>query len=234
MPRTDSGENATMGQTATIPESPARPLGQMPSTASSTATPATTAPLTPDHQTAILQARRDAKPIRRAANLAAFSGWSTSVIAGFAFLSVVLTLLLSQSIDGRGLLISIVLTACGVFEIACGRSLRRFDLRMPRRLAVNQIVLMVGVVIYAAMGLHAALYGPGQYDTYLESGGDIADAIRPIDSLTRNVMAAVMISLIVGTVFMQGGAAIYYATRRPVIERFRATTPEWIRNLLSV
>ena len=168
----------------------------------------------------IADARRQARKIRRAAVVAAFSGWSMAFFAATSIISGLFSL--------PALALGVGLSIVAVIELKGSKRLRAFDLAAPRRLALNQVGLAVLVTLYAAWGIAQALIGPGPYDEHIAAGGKLAETLAPIDQLTRFVSVGFYAVLIVGSVIAQGCTAVYYVTRRRHVLAYLRNTPEWL------
>ena len=181
-------------------------------------------PLGPEHLEAIALARRQARKIMRAAGVAAFSGWSTAVFAFFTLLGGLFSV--------PALLLGLALAMIAYVELRGSKAVRRFDLTAPQRLGLNQIVLWIVLTIYAAWCIAQAALGPGAYADYIAAGGDLANAIKPIARLQTTVTIAIYSALVVCSAMAQGGAALYYFTRRGPMCEYLARTPQWIVQML--
>lgn len=170
--------------------------------------------LAPGQLTALVEASKRARKVRRCAAVATLGGWTTAVFGGLTLL----WLPLSFSWSGLFIGAALVVTAWGEFH---GASLvRRFDPRGARRLALNQLVLGSSLVLYAMWclltGLSSSAFGG------VQSGDPNLDAM--IAGWSRVLTAAVYGMLVVLGVVAPGLTAWYYATRAPLIRRFRAET----------
>src|SRR2546430_17396613 len=105
----------------------------------SIASPAKIGPL-PQHLEQIAEARLRGKAIRRAATLAALSGWSLAIFAGITFLTGLFDPPTWMLGAGLGLV------AC--VELRGARDLRRVQVRATKRLAWNPLFLGATIVAY--------------------------------------------------------------------------------------
>ena len=175
---------------------------------------------------AIADARQAARRIMRAAGVATFSGWTMVLFASITLLGGLFSL--------QAFLLGIGLVVVAYVELRGAKAVRAFDCAAPRRLALNQIALLVMVTIYAVWGLVHTLGAPGPYDEYIATGGQVGEMLEPIDRLSRFVMLAVYVTVIFGTIAAQGCAAVYYVTRRRHIVAYLQRTPDWIVDALRV
>ena len=88
------------------------------------------------------------------------------------------------------------------------------------------------LLLYGGWGIFAALAGPGRYDDQLaaagRTGAQMAETLQSVDALHRMISVAVYGSVIVGGLIMTGGAALYYLTRRAIIDAHVERTPAWV------
>ncbi|MHC5024403.1 MAG: hypothetical protein ACYTGG_10925 [Planctomycetota bacterium] len=180
-------------------------------------------PLSAEHMAEIAAARERGRKLRRAIGVAVCSGWTTAVFAG-------LTLLMGL-FDLTTFVLGAVLAAVAWNELAAAKLLRQLDERAPRRLSWNQLGLATAIIVYAAWGTYHALTGPGPYDSYLAQGGEVAEMLESVAALHTAIAVAVYISLVPGTIVLQGGAAWYYATRTRHLREYVLQTPGWIIDL---
>ncbi|MHC4447365.1 MAG: hypothetical protein ACYSXF_06250 [Planctomycetota bacterium] len=174
----------------------------------------------------IAEARHRGRKVNRAAVVAAISGWTMAAFAAMALLSGLFSL--------RALILGVGLAITAFIELRGARQLRVFDLMAPYRLAANQVGVAVVVSFYAGWGVLSGLFGPGAYDQYVAAGGQMAEAIAPIDNLTRAITVAFYATVIACTVVAQGCGAAYYASRRAHMVAYLRDTPPWIADMLRV
>lgn len=167
----------------------------------------------------IALAQRHARPIFRAARVAAFSGWTSAVLAGLTLL----TGLGSLSAMALGLALGVI----AIVELRGGAGLRRFDSSAPRRLGLNQIALFGVLCVYCGWNIIDTLQGPNPYAEYMTAGADVANMVRPIARLHTTIMVAFYGLVIGGSAVAQGCGAFYYFTRASRLADFMAMTPPW-------
>lgn len=182
-------------------------------------------PLSSEQLRALEQARVRSRKIKRAATIAAFSGWSMVVFAG-------LTLLGALFGSVSAIIVGAVLGLVGWNELRGAGMLRRFDERGPRILGFNQIALGVLIVAYSAWSLWSGLRSP----PLAALGGSTGDP--EMDKLVSDLAPVVIISLyvtlgVVGVV-VPGLTALYYFTRAKLIRNFQSHTPEWVIQAMRV
>ncbi len=194
------------------------------------------APISEPQRRAIHEAEASARRFAFAPKLATWNG--ASMLLGAA-----VSLLLG--LFDHGLLLSAaVLGACGYVELAHGKKLREYDPRAPLRLALNQLVLLVLVVGYAALKLRAALSGQSSLTAELAEHPELADMLSQVDDpnivqaldsmgeMYRWGVVAVYSGLIGVALLLQGGVAAYYLSRRKHLAAFLANTPPWVIEFL--
>ena len=202
-PLTAPAEDATGGATAQ------RPVG-----------------LTREQLHAISQARRQGRKIRRAAGVAALSGWTMAVFAFITLLGGLFSLV--------SLILGVGLSIVSYYELRGAKRLRAFDDTAPIHLGFNQIALCAIIVLYCSWGMWQAVFSPSPYDSYLAAGGDTAELIKPIDDLNRAITSAFYAFILCVTVVIQGLGALYYFTRRRHVVAYLRNTPEWVIGMLRI
>ncbi len=159
------------------------------------------------------------KKVRRAAAVAAVSGWSMAAFAGLTGLGALFGSVTS-------LAVAAALGAIAWNELRGGAMLRRLDPRGAARLGWNQVALGGLIVGYAAWSLATASAGSA-----LEAmGGTTGDAgvDAMITDLTRT--ANLVLYSVVGAagVIVPGLTALYYFTRGRIVRDAAARTPGWV------
>lgn len=181
-------------------------------------------PLAPDQLADIAQARARGRKVNRAATVAAFSGWSTAVLAFLTLLGGLFSL--------PALALGASMAGVAMVELRGARALRRLDPAAPKRLALNQLALFLMVGGYSIWCVAQALLAPGPYEPYLAAGGQVADMLEPIARLHATVTIVFYSALLVCSAIAQGLAAVYYVTRRRHIDDFLDITPPWVVHML--
>ena len=177
--------------------------------------------LTPENLNELQLARQRLKTVRRAVGAGRFEGYSIALCGGLTFLLGIGTL---STMAGGALLLAI-----GIVEVYMVGQLRKLDLRAPRILAANQLVLAALIVLYACWSLHSPDTGTSA-DT---SGLSPADAqamnqmIGPVTDIAHSVSLLLFGSLLIAAVF-EGGMAWYYYSKAEPLREYLAETPEWI------
>jgi hypothetical protein len=167
--------------------------------------------------------------------------------AGFIALSNVFGLGLCAILSlGFGLL-SLSVSPIGLALLALawneerGRNLlRATDFRAPRRLAINQVILFLVVLVYCLHSAYVAWTGPSLLDAVLQGHPELPEALgdglgegTSVDALTewgRVVALVVYGAVALGSLVVQGLTALYYLSLRPMVAAL-AAAPAWAREL---
>lgn len=198
----------------------------MPAPADNTASPAATVarqsnPLSPEHLQQLSDAKRRAKKVRRAASVAALSGWSMLV---FACVSLAFAIFSDWSAWAVG--IGLLLVALN--ELRGSTMLRRADPAGAKVLGWNQLVLAALLVAYATWSLATSLRQP--LGAALQSGDPQIDAMAA--NITSAVTYGLYGTLAVLGLLLPGLTSIYYFSRGRIVRSFLAETPEWIVEIM--
>jgi len=149
------------------------------------------------------------KTLRRARAVARFNGFSALLLAAPALLFGLFSL--------TSLIVGVVLAGFGARELRLGRRLGGLDPDAPRALAVNQLALLAGVLLYCAWQTWTGLTGP----TLGERHPELRDMAADIDGLSRTLTVAVYATVAALSLVFQGLNAWYYASRRPHVAALR-------------
>ena len=189
---------------------------------------------TPDQMVQLQQIAKLHRRVRRTAGIAVGSAATTLVIA---FGTALFT---AFSPDLTGIIASIVLLGIGIIEYIGARRLRAGDPRAATLLMRNQLLFLAMIALYCIVQLAtfsvermknealspevraelaAAPQMAHEIDTDLEKWG----------TLTHYALYS---SLLVVSIFFQGGLALYYGTRRKHVQAYRDATPPWAQHLL--
>jgi hypothetical protein len=180
------------------------------------AVPTPGGPLEDHHYQEMERAAERARPVRRAARVAAFNGWTTAIFAvlsiPFAFSGLV------------ALLIAVGLSVVAFMEFRGRRGLLKFDPKAATQLGWNQTGFMVLIVAYCGWML---LGGAPDISERPEVSQLLGAEGR---ALYKTIVIAVYGTVIALTVVFQGGNAIYYFTRRKHVEAYLQQTPQWVQD----
>ena len=175
--------------------------------------------LTPDQLSTLADARHRARRVRRAALVAAISGWTLAVFAGLTLLSAIFSL--------SAVVVGAALAGIATLELRGAGRLRCFDLTAPRHLGLNQIALGVLVLIYCGWGIHSGLTAPSPYEAHMGMAG-MSDTLTSIDRLHRAVTVGVYGGVAIIGCLSCGLTSLYYFTRRKLIVSYLRETPAWV------
>jgi len=156
---------------------------------------------------------------RRAAAVAAVSGWSMAAFAGLTMLGVLFG-------STESLVVSLALGAAAWNELRGGAMLRRLDPRGAARLGWNQVALGVLIVGYAAWSLATA----SPASTLEAMGGTTGDPAMDamITDLTRTASVVLYGAVALAGTVVTGLMALYYFTRGRIVRRAVEQTQDWV------
>jgi hypothetical protein len=183
-------------------------------------------PLSAEHHRELTLATERAKPVRRAARVAAFNGWATAAIAAISAPFA----LFSRS----GLLVFAGLSVVAFNEFRGRDRLLRFKPQAAMLLGWNQIGLLAIVVAYCLWAIYTNLTGASSLSAELQAYSELESSLGPmndIETLARQLIVAFYGSVVALSVVFQGINSLYYFTRRKHVEAYVANTPTWIREL---
>lgn len=176
--------------------------------------------MSPEHLAALLVAQARGKKVGRAVAVARFDGWS---IATFGFLTFLFGIGSPSS-----MLIGGLMGVIAFVELRAAGELRRLRPDAARILGLNQIALAGLLVSYAVWRIYLELNGAGDYAEIVASDPQLAEMLKPVESLTRLFTLALNGGIIAFALFAQGGMALYYFTRAKYIRAYVAQTPAWV------
>jgi hypothetical protein len=184
-------------------------------------------PPTREHLEQIAAARILGKKIRRAASVAAFSGWTIAIFA-------VLTLIFSLT-DPPALLLAIGMGITAYFELRGAGELKSLDRTAPRRLAINQLVLGAFLFLYGAFKLWQSIRHPESLMAEVASDPQIAKELAPYENMTQRfsilIYSALYATVMIVAILGPGLTAVYYRSRAKFIDQYVRDTPPWIIEL---
>lgn len=195
---------------------PAAPVERPIIPASAPAAPA----LSPEHIAALLVARARGRKVGRAVAVARFDGWS---IAAFGFLTFLFGIGTPSS-----MLIGGLMGVIAFVELRAAGELRRLRPDAARTLGLNQIALAGLLVCYAVWRIYLELNGAGDYAEIVAADAQLAEMLKPVESLTRLFTLALNGGIIAFALFAQGGMALYYFSRAKHVRAYIEQTPAWV------
>ncbi|HUO08261.1 MAG TPA: hypothetical protein VM008_08185 [Phycisphaerae bacterium] len=182
--------------------------------------PAGASPLSPDQLIEYQSALQRGKKVRRAITVAATDAWLTAIFAGLTLLCSIFSL--------TGLILGIALAFIAFNSFRGLRGLKRFDLSAPKLLALNQLTLIAILTLYALYSIWAGRNGDPELARAVAGNAAVEGSLGNLNQLLWYITLAVYGTLIFATLVAQGGAALYYITRRKHLEAYLSQTPPWI------
>ena len=183
--------------------------------------PAPVAPaLSPEHLHQLAAAQLRGRKIGRAIAVAKFDGWS---VATFAFLTFLLGITSPPSILLGGLM-----GVIAFIELRSAAALKRLQPETARTLGINQIALGSLLVAYAAWRIYRELSGARDYAEIAATDAQLAEMLKPVESLTRLFTLALYGGLAAFALLAQGGMSLYYFTRERHVRDYLTHTPAWV------
>ena len=180
-------------------------------------------PLSPEHYRELAQAQERAKKIRKAAGVATFNGWTTAI---FAVLSAPFALF---SVAGFLITLGLAIVAWNEFR---GRArMLKFDPAGPTLLGWNQVGFLVLIVGYCCWSIYTGLNGSGELTKQLQADPELARALNDlgdIEGLQQMLVLSIYGTVIVLSAIFQGWNALYYFSRRKLVEAYVRETPAWV------
>jgi hypothetical protein len=187
-------------------------------------------PLSVEHRRELVAARDRSTSIRKAARVAAFNGWTTALIAA---LSAPFSLF---SPVGLALTVGIAFVAFNEFR---GRKrLLAFDPSGASLLGWNQVGFLAMIVAYCLWSMHTGVnidtslppeLKSADMDALLAQSGGVGELLDP--AFINKLVAYFYGGVIALSALFQGGTALYYFSRRHLVEEYIAETPEWVRDV---
>ena len=176
--------------------------------------------LSAEHLRELAAAQVRGRKVGRAVAVANFDGWS---VATFAFLTFLLGITSPASILLGGLM-----GVVAFVELRAARSLKRLQPEAARTLGLNQIALGSLLAAYAVWKIYRELTGAGDYAEIAATDAQLAEMLKPVESLTRLFTLAVYGGLVAFAALAQGGMALYYFTREKHVRAYVTQTPPWV------
>jgi hypothetical protein len=190
--------------------------------------------LSETHFLMIRRARVARKVVRKAARVAAWDAGITLTIglAGLLF-SVVLW-------SWVGLFITVGISVVGVVGLVGWDRMQDANPSAARLLGLNQLALMALIVLYCVIQMltfsPTELTGSATIQNQLAELRNAGMDTGSLDFLSQSgptLVRGFYGLVIILSVLVQGGMAMYYFSRRRHLESYRDDAPEWVRRLLS-
>jgi hypothetical protein len=191
-----------------------------------TLAPPAASPLDQSHHRELAAAAALAQPIRRAGRVAAFNAWTTAILAGlsapFAFFSLI------------GLVAFVALALVAYNEFRGRRRLLDFDPAGASILGRNQLGLLALITAYCLWSIYSGLYGDSSFEAQLRANPELEAALGSLGDVgdLYQQLVVLVYGLVIALSFVfQGANAVYYFSRRRLVEAYVRATPEWVRNV---
>ncbi len=185
-------------------------------------------PLSDAHLNRIRLASKRAKPVEKAIRYANFSGWTT-LLAGALSLPFALGNL-------PMMIFALVIAGVGTRELTLRRQLIKLDMRVPTKLAINQLMLGGALITYAVYMLVATpsktmIESAMEADPVMQSTPELAGMMDELIQLEQVATAMMYLAMIALAMLFQGGTALYYFLKGSKLKRLHKETPEWVINV---
>ena len=183
------------------------------------------------HYQQLQELTRLARPARKAAGYAHFSGWAT-LLSG--------ALSLPFTIGNIPMMVfCLSIAAIGTRELTLRRRLLELDASSPRKLAFNQLMLGGVLATYAIYMLmqpagESTIASAASSDPSLQSVPEIAAQLDGLAQIEHVIRAGVYVLLLLIALLVQGGTAIYYACKARSLKRLHKRSPEWCVRVFSL
>ncbi len=176
--------------------------------------------LSPAHMAELTASTAAIRKACRSAGVARFSGWTLWVFAAITALGGLTDPVSLATAAGLG--------GLAWSELKGASQVKRLDVRGPKRLVVNQFVLLGLIVVYAGLNIWGALQAAPPAG--LEPTGDasVDQLLGEIGDMTKLITLGVYGCLVVVGVPVQLLMAGYHARRGRQLRECLARTPEWI------
>jgi hypothetical protein len=189
-------------------------------------------PLSHSHLRMLGSSVQTARPIRKASGYARMSGWMTLLAGALSVLFSIGSL--------PGMVLGLALAGFGMRELGLARRLDRLDGSAPAWLALNQ--LMLGAVLSAYAVYKVATYdsadsmiaGSLASDPTIASAPELAGTMDQLSQIEYLLSMGIAGVLVVVAIFVQGGTALYYITKRKRVNELRTHCPEWVLRVHEV
>ena len=190
--------------------------------------PGVSNPLSDAHLDQLAQFSKRVHPVEKCIGYAGFSGWMT-----------LLTGVISMpfALHNSPMLIFVILIAgIGTRELSLRRSLKMLDMKAPKKLALNQVMLG-GLLIGYAVFMLASPVGPGlvektmktmKTDPMLQSAPELSGTFDDLIAFEKIATAMIYVSMILIAFAFQGSTALYYLLKGKKLKKLHKHTPHWV------
>ena len=186
----------------------------------------TNGPLSQAQQNEVATAHDRGRKIRKAASVAAMNGWMTGFFAACSLPFALFSL--------PSFLVTAGLTFVAYNEFKGRKRLLQFDREAPAFLGWNQVGFLALITVYCLWMVVAGLTSEGPFAAELKAKPELAavfDSMTEFDQLYRILIVAVYGTVILLSAVFQGLNALYYFTRRKLVNDYVQNTPDWVLDL---
>jgi len=183
-------------------------------------------PISPAQLEQLSLAEQRERRFAGALKVAAFNGYGLAVVGSLA--------LLFDLSEPASWLLAAALLALAYQELRGRKLLASYDRSGLTVLMRNQLALIVVVCLYSLSRIYAALHGDNPLAQVLRDNADAAEVMEASEllddtsSMYRYGIVAFYALVMALTALIQGGCALYYATRRKHLNTFLSETPAWV------
>lgn len=179
-------------------------------------------PLTQHHLDELAAAKLASRKLRRTAAVARFSAWTTGILGAITLLGILFG-------DVTSLVLAAALMGVAVREGWLAGRLSLLHPGAPNALAINQLALGAIIVVYAAWQLRGVLTSGGLSAVTAPTGDPQVDAmLGDFGALAQRLTVAFYLVVAVVGGVTTGLMALYYHSRRAMLDAFIARTPPWV------
>ena len=179
--------------------------------------------LTAEQQQALCDAHQRAGKIRAAARMAGFNGWVTGMFAVCSLPFAPFSL--------AGMVVAVGLIVVTYNEFRGRKMLLAFDPQGTRLLGWNQLGFLGLIAAYSVWMIVESLLGPGPLAAELKDHPELNSVLGSTEDLQR-LYQWIVLGVYGGTILLsgifQGLNAVYYFTRRQLLDAYLRETPPWI------
>ena len=177
-------------------------------------------------QAALLRTAELHRSLARAAALARANATGYVIFGGLSMFVA------APGLDVLGLAIGALVTGVGVAQLRAAAGLQRAEARAPRALARNELVLMGGIVVYCVLQLTVFRTSSAELEKQVGALGDLGLDVD-FDELADAFTTTLYCAFLLVTLVYQGGMALYFRRRGPMVASYLAESPAWARTTVE-
>jgi len=175
-------------------------------------------------QAALLRTAERHRGLARAAAVARANATGYVIFGGLSMFVA------APGLDVLGLLVGALVTGVGVAQLRAAARLQRAEARAPRALMRNELALMGGIVVYCVLQLTVLRTSSAELEKQVGSLGDLGlDMDMDLDELASAFTTTLYCAFLLVTLAYQGGMALYFRRRGPLVASYLAESPAWAR-----